>query len=65
MTIIDLITILAEIELCDCVGNPKDLREHLHQYASEILRDKEAYVLLQVESEVTFFNNLRYLVPFR
>ena len=42
---------IAEIELSDQSGNPKDLREHLHRYASEFLRDKEVYVLLQVESK--------------
>ncbi|XP_067930502.1 uncharacterized protein CXorf65 homolog [Watersipora subatra] len=41
----------AEIELSDKHGNPKDLREHLHQYASEFLKGKEVYILLQVEAE--------------
>jgi len=51
--------VIAEIELSDDKGNPKCLREHLHRYASDLLRDKEVYVLLQVDSK--FIHHTMYM----
>ena len=58
-------SLVAEIELSDKNGNPKDLREHLHHYASEFLRDKEVYILLQVEGQCKIIYTLPTEIPWQ
>ena len=45
-----------DLELCDITGEVKNLQENRDKYANAILKEKERYILLIIDSKLAIFN---------